>query len=408
VKLNSSALADDEPGAPGAGSGAPTVVDGVFDAEVMVGGRTLSNFTSAHYLGFSAPTEHRPGRRPSGAASSAQARSQSWRLALGAPRALAVERSVLELEAELAKWTGSAAAFVGVSAFQVLCSLLEGIAAARGVIAIDERTYALARLATDLAKARGARVVTYPHNDPRGLLGALRACAGRKRGAVAVVCDSWSFPGRLCPLGALARVCALEGAQLIVDDTQMMGLLGERNAGGASPLGNGGAGTARHLGVDYARLIVVASLSKAFGVPLAFAAGAESSIAPLAIGILARASSPPDLASVRRARDLLVLNRLRGEHQRDRLLRAVAFLKSAVRTRGPAWSPVQHWEVPSAAHAARLWARLWQGGVWALPPARIDASTKHYVQLLVTAQHDGPVLARAIDRIRRATSGGSS
>ena len=93
-----------------------------------------------------------------------------------------------------------------------------------------------------------------------------------RTGPAAVVTDGFCPGcGRPAPLAAYLRVVRAHGGLLLVDDTQALGVLGRPAAGQA--YGTGGGGTAAWTGTGGPELVVVASLAKGLGVPLAVVAG---------------------------------------------------------------------------------------------------------------------------------------
>ena len=82
--------------------------------------------------------------------------------------------------------------------------------------------------------------------------------------------------GRVAPIDSYLAIVAPAGGLVVVDDTQALGVLGTPAPG--HPYGRGGGGTARWLRLSNPRLIVVASLAKGFGVPVATLACSDAAV----------------------------------------------------------------------------------------------------------------------------------
>ena len=84
----------------------------------------------------------------------------------------------------------------------------------------------------------------------------------------------------------------------MIDDTQALGILGH-SPGGSRPYGEGGGGMARWSNISGPHLVVVASLAKAFGAPLAALSGSEAFVGHFEERSETRVHcSPPSLAAI--------------------------------------------------------------------------------------------------------------
>jgi 8-amino-7-oxononanoate synthase len=358
------------------------------EGSAIVDGLPVANFVGAGYLGL----DHGAWLRRE------VARRSDVALTLSAPRALATHVDMAALEQALAALVAQPAALIGPSTLHLLVDVLRELALPRGTALFDARSYPLALSALATAHGLGARTLPFRHRDPGALGRALLRC---RPGPRVVVCDGLVAPGDPTPLRQYARLCEAAGATLVVDDTQGVGLLGVRPHPGL-PYGAGGGGTALHVSCRSRSLVVVASLAKAFGVPLAFVAGPRELVGRLA----ARAdfmwtSSPPDLVSVRAALAALEVNATTGDALRQRLSRNVAEFRAGAKTVARGSFPVQSWYVACGQRAAAAHRALLARGVWSIlhcdPP---DAPGRAALRFVVTAAHSEPILARALDAIR--------
>jgi 8-amino-7-oxononanoate synthase len=184
-----------------------------------------------------------------------------------------------------------------------------------------------------------------------------------------------------------------------MDDTQAIGVLG-RAPDAAHPYGTGGGGTLRWTGARPGGVLVVASLAKALGAPVAALLGGTTHVTRLERASETRVHcSPPSAVAVRAAARALAVNAERGDALRARLAARVARFRASAHAAGlcPAGGafPAQALALdaiggdPRAAHAA-LRAR----GTTAvlqrahgMPGARLT--------FLITAAHDDAAVARA-------------
>jgi 8-amino-7-oxononanoate synthase len=170
-----------------------------------------------------------------------------------------------DVEARVATDMGTPEATLARSA---LHGLIDAVAATStgGSILIDEAVYPIARWA---AATAGRPPITFDHYDTAD---ARRRCR-RLPKPVVIIVDGWCPScGRPAPITSLAELAGRTGGHLVVDDSLAMGVLGRRTAGSGG-FGHGGGGSLARSGTNARNVLVVASLAKAFGVPLAVIAG---------------------------------------------------------------------------------------------------------------------------------------
>ena len=216
----------------------------------------MLDFSSALYLGF----EHGSGSLP------------GWeRLTLGKPAALEEVPETLQVQRELAELTGCEQATVGVSTLHLFNDLFGMLAGRRDVaIWIDEAAYPIARWGTDRAAARGVPVRVFASHDSQALWKAMNA--DRMARPVIVTDGFCPIRGEPAPLADYARCAAAGNGLLIVDDTQALGVFGRPEV--PDPYGSGGGGSIRRFQLEGASgIVLVSSLAKALGVPVAMLGG---------------------------------------------------------------------------------------------------------------------------------------
>jgi 8-amino-7-oxononanoate synthase len=183
--------------------------------------------------------------------------------------------------------------------------------------------------------------------------------------------------GRAAPLAAYARLLAQWGGRLLVDDTQAMGLHGP-----------GGGGTPAH-GAPYNTVLRLASLSKAFNVPLAFLSGTRADMVTFRGFSASRVyCSPPATPTVIAATRALLLNRLAGGRLRVALRAAVLMFRRACAACSvpliPGLFPVQ--TVVAETGAAEIVEALAERGLLAFASRGFHDRTAK-LRLIVTAAH---------------------
>jgi len=348
------------------------------------------DLTSACYLGLRHPCRAlRPWRR----------------LTTGVPAALAEPRSARAVSRSLARLAGTESAVLATSTLHAFWDLFvapdtDGIACY-----LDAGAYPIAGWGVERAAARGAPVRRFPHQDAAALG---RLLGSRPAGRVPVVVTDGVCPGCGCvaPVRRYLQVLGPLGGLLVVDDTQGLGILGA-GAGPGLPYGRGGGGILRLAGLSSARVLLVSSLAKAFGAPVAVVAGAR----PLVERYAARGEtrvhcSPPSMAHLSAARHALEVNRRQGDQRRARLLALIRRLQAGAGQigliAGPTSFPVQTLGAIPGIPPAVLYQRLAEAGVRTVLH-RPACRPVPQCSLLVTAGHTPGQIDQVIVALDAAT-----
>jgi 8-amino-7-oxononanoate synthase len=348
----------------------------------------MLNFTSALYLGL----QH-------------SSRSlRAWnRLSAGAPAALHTPAGAATVAAELAMLQGIDAATLATSTLHVFWDLFGMLGGDRKVaIHIDAGAYPVARWGVERAACRGAEVHEFGHHDADGLARSARAAAGRGCRPIVVADGICPACGRTAPLPRYVDVARRHGGHLVIDDTQALGVLGEA-PGPLAPYGHGGGGAARWHAIAGPELIVVSSLAKGFGVPLAALTGTREFVASFEARSQTRVhSSPPSVANLRGAEHALALNRAVGDSLRLRLARRVMHFRARIaelglRTLGGLF-PMQTLSLSPMLDATVLHRRLLDRRVAAVLH-RPRSTSPPLLSLLITARHRFAEIDAAIDAL---------
>ncbi len=291
---------------------------------LQIGDRWVLNFTSADYLGL--------GSHP-WVIRAAQQAAHQWGMALSMPSYLVQNSLIRRLGIAIARLVGQERALIFPSTTHIALDLLPLLAGDHGTLFLDEWAYPISQEGAALAAHRGARLVGFPHNEGQALAAALQSTASN--GERVIVCDGvYSAGGYPAALHSFLRAAGEFGALIYVDDAHGVGILGEQ-PGPGHPYGSGGGGICAYLGLPAGRIVHVGSLSKAFGVPLAFAAGPAAFIDYLEAnaGTFIH-SSPPDLPSLAAALAALQVHARYGEQLRTRLAQCTARLRAGLHQQG--------------------------------------------------------------------------
>jgi 8-amino-7-oxononanoate synthase len=235
------------------------VVDQVDGRMIRVGDHWLADFASCNYLGFDLDPEIIAG---------VPAYLDAWGTHPSWSRGIASPALYPRVEAAVAELLGAE----DVLAFPTLTHTHNGVLpalAAQGTLLVDRRAHRTIHDAAVIAKARGATVRRFRHNDVAHAERLLRGTAGPR-----VICMDGinSMTGNAPDLPAFAALARERDALLYVDDAHGFGVIGERGGYDPSPYGRRGNGIVRWFGERYDHIVLTAGFSKAYSSLLAFVA----------------------------------------------------------------------------------------------------------------------------------------
>lgn len=320
----------------------------------------MLDFTSAAYLGLRHGAD----------------RLSAWpAIALSQPASLHEPPLLVQVGRAVARLQGAEDGVAGPSSLVLAMDALgPALPDAPCRVLVDAGCYPVLRWA---AMQQGLRPLEVGHHAPLALMHTLRTVAPGMRPILATdgLCMGC---GRTAPLGAYASIVAERGGFVLVDDTQALGLLG--------PVG---AGTPA-AGAPYGSLLRLASLSKAFNVPIAVLAGSRASIARFRDASASRLyCGPPSIPNALAAMRAVMLNARIGGRLRDALGRRIALFRTACAAFGVALGtgklPVQT-VVGAAGDAATLVARLAASGLRAFASRSFHDDTAQ-LRLIITVAH---------------------
>ena len=351
----------------------------------------MLDLTSSLYLGLRHNISAGPGKMP---------------LTTGVPAALAEAPGAATVADALARLAGLTSATLAPSTLHAFWDLFPALGAR--AIYVDAGTYPIGRWGAERARCGGASVRTFGHHDPAALRRAVTSNGGHRP----VILTDGMCPGcgQAAPVGDYLAVADRFAGSVVVDDTQALGVLGTPAPG--HPYGVGGGGIARWAGLSGPRLVVVASLAKGFGVPVAVVAGRR----PLVRRYEARAEtrvhcSPPSNAHLSAAAHALSCNASRGDELRDHLGRLVTRFRTLLGRRGvrltPGLFPVQTIRTPPERDIRAVHRHLGELGVGAVLHAP-RCGQGLALSFIITAAHREGDIDRAVRAISTALSTGAA
>jgi 8-amino-7-oxononanoate synthase len=294
------------------------------------------DLTSSLYLGLRHDSKSVPG----------------WeRLTTGVPAALATARAAGIVAQDMSDLIGTEAATLAPSTLHAFWDLFDTMGARE--IHVDAGAYPIAWWGAERARCGGAIVCPFRHHDPAALRRAV-AAQGRGRSPSAgpgerrrpIVLTDGFCPGcgRVAPIERYLSIVAPTGGSVVVDDTQALGVLGVPAAGHL--FGRGGGGAVRWLGLSSPSVVVVASLAKGFGVPVAVVAGGRAAVKQYLAKSETRVHcSPPSNAHLHAAIAALRTNASQGDALRSHLAALVNQFRTGLGSLGvpltPGLFPVQ-------------------------------------------------------------------
>lgn len=345
------------------------------------------DFTSALVLGLA----HAP-------------RELTWRtLTTGRPAALAVDPLTSAVESAFARLVGCERAVAFASTLHASNDLFGSLCRPGTLIVHDAALYPITRWGIERAERHGARAVAFAHLSPTALERVLAGARGTDDAPPWVVTDGvCAGCGCRAPVETYAEVVRRRGGLLIVDDAQAVGLYGAATTC-AEPYGRGGGGSLARAGIaGHPHCVLVASLAKAFGAPLALVAGPAEWVARLRdVSETLLHCSPPSAPALAAAARALSLGPA-AERLRRRLLARVMRFRNMLQARGlpvrGGAAPLQRIPMRDATSAARICERLRRRGVHALA-RRAHCTGELSVSFLLTVNHTDAQIDQAANAL---------
>jgi 8-amino-7-oxononanoate synthase len=345
----------------------------------------MLDFTSSLYLGL---------RHASGSL-------RPWdQLTTGKPAALVPPPGADEIAERLAALIHCDRATLAPSTLHLFWDWFGVLGGDRVAIYMDAGVYPIGRWGVERAGSRGVPLHTFPHHDVAALRRLLRQ--DKDRGLRPVVVTDGFCPGcsRHAPIAAYLDSVRVYGGQLVMDDTQALGIFGH-SARGDAPYGRGGGGSLQwhHIGGD--DIVVIASLAKGLGVPMAVLAANHVILERFEEQSETRVHcSPPSIVAIHAAKHALHVNDQYGDELRQRLAQNVRHFRQRLMQAGLAARdglfPVQTLKLSPDLDAIGLHQRLLERGIQTVLH-RGQNGTGPLISFILTARHSLMDMDRAVN-----------
>ena len=346
------------------------VLDSPAGRIARVDGQEVLNFASNDYLGLA------------GNAEIAQALADGalrWGAGSGASHLVSGHLTPHDqLENEIAAFTGFERALTFSTGYLANLAVTPTLAGRGDAVFADKLNHASLIDAMQLAKANGAEVQRYPHNDVAALERQLAASNAARK---VIVTDAvFSMDGDLAPLPLIFELAERHDAWLVIDDAHGFGVLGQH-----------GEGSLAHFNLPASpRILLMGTLGKAAGVGGAFVAGSATAIEYLlnkGRSYIFTTAAPPAIAcalskSLHTIRD--------GDALRTNLMARIAQLREGLAGKPllPSATAIQPYIVGDNEAAVALSKALWERGLWvpAIRPPTVPKGTAR-LRISVSAAH---------------------
>ena len=296
---------------------------------------------------------------------------------------------------------------LGTSTLHLFWDLFGMLAGRPVAIYLDAGAYPIVRWGVERAGARGVPVRTFSHHNADELQHRLKQDAGGRTRPWVVTDAFCPGCGKLAPLAAYMECAREYGGCLVLDDTQALGILGH-SPGPRAPYGRGGGGAVPWAQIRGPDVIVVSSMAKAFGAPIAVLAGCQAAVEDFESNSQTRVHcSPPSIAAIRAAERALIVNREWGDSLRRRLARLVVHFRHRTARAGFSFRggifPVQTLVPYPDMDAVGLHKRLSELGTrTVLHDARNGSGAR--ISFLITCRHAPREIEVAAGRLARSVS----
>ena len=352
---------------------------------VTVDGKNLINFASNDYLGLA------------GNAEIAQAMangSLQWGAGAGASHLVSGHLAPHEaLEKEIAAFTGFPRALTFSTGYLANLAVTPTLAGRGDAVFADKLNHASLIDAMQLAKANGADVQRYAHNDMAVLEKMLGASSAPTK---IIVCDAvFSMDGDLAPLPLLFALAEQYDAWLVIDDAHGFGVLGPH-----------GKGSLAHFNLPASpRILLMGTLGKAAGVGGAFVAGSETAIEYLlqkGRSYIFTTAQPPAIACALSKSLQLIRD---GDALRANLIARIGQLRDGLAVSSlkllPSITAIQPLIVGENEATVALSKALWERGLWvpAIRPPTVPKDTAR-LRISVSAAHTASDIDQLITALK--------
>ena len=350
-----------------------------------VDGKNMLNFASNDYLGLAGNPE---------IAQAMADGAMQWGAGSGASHLVSGHLTPHEkLEQEIVAFTGFPRALTFSTGYLANLAVTPTVAGRGAAVFADKLNHASLIDAMQLAKANGADVQRYPHNDMAALEKMLAASSAATK---VIVSDAvFSMDGDLAPLPLLFALAERYDAWLVIDDAHGFGVLGPH-----------GRGSLAHFNLPASpRILLMGTLGKAAGVGGAFVAGSATAIEYLlqkGRSYIFTTAAPPAIACALSKSLEIIRN---GDALRASLMARIAQLRDGLAGLPwallPSLTAIQPLIVGDNEAAVALSGALWESGLWvpAIRPPTVPIGTAR-LRISVSAAHTETDIAQLIGALK--------
>lgn len=188
----------------------------------------------------------------------------------GRARLMGYPDLVLEAEKKAADYLGVEDTLAFLTTTLAHIGIIPGLMKRDDVIFLDKAAHATMYQGAQMARDKGAKLVSYRQGDYKTLETLLEANQDATRKLICVD-GVYSMTGDYAGLDQLIPLAEKYDALIYLDDAHGMGFIGEAPTE-KMPFGTKGNGIVKHLGKNYDRIMYVAGVSKNFSTSVAVAA----------------------------------------------------------------------------------------------------------------------------------------
>src|SRR6266487_3621373 len=192
-------------------------------------------------------------------------------LTTGVPAALYEFRRSEQISQQIAQLQGLEKGISAPSTLHLYWDLYGFLSTQQIVVFVDEKIYPVSKYGIERLIVKKIPIHLFRHLDANHLSELVERKLQKFKLPI-ILTDGWCPQcGRPAPIKDYSEILKPFKGNIIIDDTQAFGILGERRSNAV--YGNDGGGILKWLDVNDQNIITITSLAKAFGVPMAVISG---------------------------------------------------------------------------------------------------------------------------------------
>ncbi len=360
------------------------IIESAQDTEVMLNGKKVLMFGSNSYLGL---TNHPKIKE------AAQWAIAKYGTGCAGSRFLNGTLDIhIELEERLAQYVNKEAAVLFSTGFQVNLGVLSSITGRNDYLILDEYDHASI---IDGSRLSFSRTIKYSHNSMEDLEQKLYNLPPDALKLIAVD-GIFSMEGDIVKLPEIVELADKYGANIMVDDAHSLGVIGEL-----------GAGTASHFGLDDKVDMIMGTFSKSLASLGGFIAGDSDTVDFLkhkARSLIFSASMPPSaVASVISALDIIQSEPERIEQLWANTRYAMQLLNEEGFDTGVTESPIIPVYIRDNYKTFLITKQLQEDGIFVNPVVSPAVPSDHsLIRFSLMATHTFSQIEEAVEKLSKA------